>query len=111
MFDERLPTHVWVQAGLALCSGRGIPAMILNKGDPHTGVVLVKIATLDGRARLLTQQRDLEGILQWVDALPKDPTPEDREADAYIERARSRDPDLWIVEVEDRTGNNPFTDR
>lgn len=108
MYDERLPTNLWVQAGLALCSGRGIPAMVLNKGDPHTGVVLVKIATLDGQARLLTQQRDLDGVLQWIDALPKQTAPAETDADDYIARARARDPDLWVIEIEDRAGRNPF---
>jgi len=108
MQDDRLPTAIWVQAGLALCSGRGIPAVVLHKGDPHTGVVLVKIALLDGTARLLTQQRDMNGILRWVDALPMMPFPTEAEADAYIARARTRDPDLWIIEIEDREGRNPF---
>lgn len=108
MYDPRLPTNLWVQAGLALCSGRGVPAVVSHRGDPHTGVVLVRISTLNGRARLLTQQRDLDGALKWVDALPADPAPEEMAADDYIRRARSRDPDLWVVEIEDRTGTNPF---
>lgn len=108
MYDPRLPTNLWVQAGLALCSGRGVPAVVSHKGDPHTGIVLVRIATLDGRVRLLTQQRDLSGDLKWIDALPSDAAPLESDADEYIQRARSRDPDLWIIEVEDRTGTNPF---
>lgn len=108
MFDERLPTSIWVQAGLALCSGKGISAMVLNKGDPHTGVVLVKIAKLDGTCRLLTQQRDIDGVMQWIDALPNNATPTEPDADAYIARTRPRDPDLWIIEIEDRDGVNPF---
>lgn len=108
MQDDRLPTRTWVQAGLALCSGRGVPAAVLSKGDPHTGVVLLKVALLDGTARLLTQQRDLDGVLRWVDALPKETTPAEADADAYVARARSRDPDLWVIEIEDRNGRNPF---
>jgi hypothetical protein len=108
MSDDRLPTSLWVQAGLAQCSGQGISAMVLHKGDPHTGVVLVKIATLDGTCRLLTQQRDMDGQLRWVDALPKETTPAEADADAYIARSKARDPDLWIIEIEDRAGKNPF---
>lgn len=108
MFDERLPTKLWIDAGLALCSGRGIPAVRRFKGDPDTGLALIKIDRLDGSCRLLGQQRDLDGHLVWVDAIPNEATPNVLDAEAYIERARSRDPDLWVIEVEDKSGTNPF---
>ena len=108
MFDERLPTKIWIDAGLALCSGRGIPAVRRFKGDPDTGLALIKIDQLDGTCRLLGQQRDLEGRLGWIDAIPNNSTPDVGEAEDYIQRARSRDPDLWVIEVEDKTGANPF---
>ncbi|MEQ8602377.1 MAG: DUF1491 family protein [Marivibrio sp.] len=108
--DDRLPTHLWVGAALARCSAEGVPAMVLHKGERMSGVVLVKISRLaegGDAVRLLTQQRDLDGRLGWVPALKED-RPSEADADAYIARARARDPDLWAVEVEDPTGRNPF---
>jgi len=108
--DDRLPTHLWVGAGLARCSAEGVPAMVLHKGERMSGVVLVKIsrpAAEDDAVRLLTQQRDIEGRLGWGPALAQERPPE-AEADAYIARARARDPDLWVVEIEDPSGRNPF---
>jgi hypothetical protein len=107
MEDDRLPTGVWVQAVLAQCSAAAIPAVVRRRGDPHTGVLIARIDRLDGGNLLLTQQRDVEGVLRWVDALT-DPNPDGAAVEAYIDRAVARDPDLWVIEVEDREGRNPF---
>ncbi len=53
------------------------------------------------------QQRDLKGELGWM-TLFKGATVPETEADAYIQRAIQRDPDLWVIEVEDREKRNPF---
>lgn len=107
MDDDRLPTGMWVQAILARCSAAAIPAVVRHKGDPHTGILLVRIDYLDRTSRLLTQQRDLDGVLRWVDAL-SEARPDDPTVESYIERATARDPDLWVIEFEDRNGINPF---
>lgn len=66
------------------------------------GIVLQKISDMSGKCRLLIQQRDLDGKLTWVNALDCE-IAEEREADSYIKRATARDPDLWVVEIEDRS--------
>ena len=98
----RLPTHLWVEAEIRRLGTLGHPVYVIAKGDLAGGLVLQKISDLLGKSRLLGLERDLNGRLGWVDALSAGgPIPE-QEADAYIARARQRDPDLWVIEIEDR---------
>lgn len=99
--DARLPTYLWVEAEVRRLSGMGIGVFITQRGDATRGIVLQKTADMKGQCRLMTQQRDLLGKLVWINAL-QDDVVEEREADAYIKRAADRDPDLWIIEIEDK---------
>ncbi|MGO1118569.1 DUF1491 family protein [Rhodovibrionaceae bacterium A322] len=99
MFEERLPTHLWLTAALRQCNDRGQHAYVLNKGEQNGGLVLLKLVYGRSLAALYIQQRDLDGNLGWMSVLKSDDAPES-EADAYIERAVQRDPDLWVVEIE-----------
>lgn len=107
MVDSRLPTELWLKAHLRRLNGAGTPAMVLHRGDGTGGLVLAKINTLGAGVRVLSQTRDRDGDIAWIAGLEGRLVPE-AEADAYVERARRRDPDLWVVEVEDRSGALPF---
>ncbi len=103
----RIKTEYWVQAHLRHCALATIPAFVVRRGDRERGMVLIKINTLDEGCKVLTQVRDLDGKLGWLSALDGTLAPE-AEADAYIARQVDRDPDLWVVEIEDREGRNWF---
>jgi hypothetical protein len=105
--EERLPTELWVQIHLRRCSVDATPVALLRRGEPERGTVLLKLNQIEAGCRILSQARDLEGRLGWLAALGGKLVPE-AEADAYIARAIDRDPDLWVIEIEDRTGRNPF---
>lgn len=99
----RLAAHVWVAAYLTRLRLAGIPAYVVAKGDPTAGAVLVKLATLDGRARLFQRGFDLAtGARAWI-VLAEG---EEAAVDASVAKQRSFDRDLWVIEVEDRTGRH-----
>ena len=109
MNDEevRLPIHLWIDAQLKPLNDRGIFFYIHQRGEKNTGTILLKINNLQGQCSLLIQQRNLDGELGWMNAVRKEQV-EEAEADQYIQRSIARDPDLWVIEIEDRDMNNPF---
>lgn len=107
MTDDRLPTDVWVRAHLRRCHAEGVPATVVRRGERTGGSVILKLNRIEGGCRVLTQSRDLDGLLAWLPAL-KGALVAESEADAYIERAVARDPDLWVIEIEHRDGWHPF---
>lgn len=99
----RLTARFWVDAYLTRLRLADIPAFVVAHGDDTGGAVLVKLNTLDGAARLFQRSFDLvTGQRQWV-VLAEGA---DADVEAALNRQRSFDPDLWIIEVEDRQGRH-----
>ena len=99
----RLTADLWVAAYLARLRADGIPAYVLAKGDAVAGAVVVKLATLDGRAVARERVADLAtGGRRWAVLVEG----VEAEVDTVLTRARARDPDLWVIEVEDRRGRD-----
>jgi hypothetical protein len=97
----RLATGVWVSAYLTRLRLADIPAYVTAKGDAEAGAVAVKVALLDGTARAFERRSDLmTGARAWI-LLAEGP---EAEVDALLSRTRARDPDLWVIELEDRQG-------
>jgi len=104
-----MPTHLWVEAKIRELSAQAIGIYVLHKGEKMDGLVLLKLNNLAGACKLLTQQRDLDGVLGWVNVFQEEIIDEKR-ADEYIARSLSRDPDQWVIEIETGDMANPFMD-
>lgn len=99
----RLTAKFWVDAYLARLRIFDIPAFVVAHGDDTGGAVLVKLSTLDGNAAVFQRAFDLtSGERAWVE-LTSGP---ERDVDAAVTRQRGFDPDLWVIEVEDRAGRH-----
>lgn len=99
----RLTADIWVSAYLTRLRLANIPAFVVKRGDNTAGAVLVKLNTLDGQAQCFQRSFDLmTGEKQWVVLVEGD----EATVDASIAKQRSFDPDLWVIEVEDRQGRH-----
>ncbi|MGB3554883.1 MAG: DUF1491 family protein [Jannaschia sp.] len=99
----RLTASFWVSAYRKRLELRDIPCFVTRHGDDTGGAVLVKLNTLDGQARVFQRSFDLAtGDRTWV-VLTEGP---EAECDAALARQAGFDPDLWVLEVEDRHGRH-----
>lgn len=98
----RLTSEFWVGAYLRRLDLYNIPAFVVARGDDTAGAVLVKLNKLDGRAAAYQRSFNIEGDRIWV-TLAEGPEPN---VDAVLNRQRDFDPDLWVIEVEDRQGRH-----
>ena len=103
----RLRTDIWVSAFLRRHLVEGRYGAVLRKGAPEAGAVYVVINRLDGSARLFGPAPgpayDAAGERRWIEET-KGAEPADRAAEIVARRAKA-DPDIWVVEIEDRHGN------
>lgn len=103
-----LSTDVWVGALIRRAELGGAFAAVLRKGDPRAGAVLVKVVDRRrGEARLFAEAVRGDGERVWMRPIK---AAEEAELDAYVERARRFDPDLWVVEIDDREGRHFLTE-
>lgn len=107
--DRSLPVNVWVSALLRRAALGGAFATVLHHGDDQRGDVLVKVALPERRAKLYGPAFSPEGPAEFEELKPEGHAPagsEEAAVDAMIERRKRYDPDLWVVEIEDREGRH-----
>ena len=111
----RLKSAIWVSAYLRRCMVEGAYAVVRRRGAEEAGAIFVRIDRLDGTADLYGPAPQTEfdearpGDRAFMACLKAQPRPND-EIEKYVSRQIDFDPDIWIVEVEDRKGRH-FLDR
>ena len=99
----RLTSEFWVQAYLTRLRLSDIPVFVTARGDATAGAVLVKLNTLDGNASAFQRQFDLMTDRREWAVLAEG---SEAAVDQSINRQKSFDSDLWVIEVEDRAGRH-----
>lgn len=102
--ETRLRSGIWVQAQLRMCDRATIPFVVVRRGDPDAGAILIKLDRGGGDFIVLARGYDKDGGRIWVRATGDAPVSE-ADADAYLERQTKFDPDIWILVIEDMAGH------
>ncbi len=101
----RVTSNLWVSALIKRAQSAGAFATIINKGASEAGAIFVCVNDMQGKVSVFgpapqsqydsqsVSERDFECILN---------AGSDIEADDRLSREKSFDPDIWIVEIEDR---------
>jgi hypothetical protein len=99
----RLKAGIFVRALIRRAEVAGAQAYVARKGAEEAGAIQLKVSRLDGTCLVLDQaRRGSEGELVWVK--PLGDSASDEAARKFFDKQIKFDPDLWIVEIEDRQG-------
>ena len=95
----RIKAEIYVQALVRRVNAECV-GVIARRGDTDAGGVYVRVNRLDGRSGLLVAFTDMNGERCWR-VLAAHLTP-DEQVDDMLTREIARDPDMWVVEIEDK---------
>jgi hypothetical protein len=102
----RLKSEIWVHAFLRRAFTQGLYGAVLRKGAAEAGAIYVVVNRLDGTVRVLGPPPgsaiDESGERLWSEVVP--PVTSAADVTSFIARLARFDPDIWVVEVEDRRG-------
>lgn len=100
--SARLPAAIEASALIRLAEANGGFGMVLQKGDPDSGSIIVVIIENQGlgetNGRLFERLPRPDGTRGWSLARVQD-TQEKGEFDAYLARRMAQDRDLWVIEL------------
>lgn len=98
---------IWVYAHIRRCNANGLFAALARRGAEEAGSIYVRIDLLNGTGALFGPAPgpayDERGERRWVKLIAGTPGSHGR-IDDYLGRVKSVDPDIWIIDIDDRHG-------
>ena len=107
----RLKSGIWVSAYIRRCGVEGVFAAVRRRGAEEAGAIFVIVNRLDGTADLygpapqsaFDERRPSDRA--FTPAIATLPAPESA-VESYIARESRFDPDIWVIEIEERSGRH-----
>ena len=110
----RLKSAIWVAAYIRRCNVENVFAAVRHRGAEEAGAIFLKLNRLDGQCELFAPAPQSA----FVEARPSErlfvralgPAAEEK-VEERLTRELRFDPDVWIVELEDRQGRHFLDDQ
>lgn len=109
----RLRAEIWVKAYLRICQNAGAMVAVVRHGDDDAGSVFIKVLDGDGQAVIFGPAAaglDVQDRERRWSAHRGGAATDETEADAYLAQQYAFDPDIWVIEVDDRQGRHFLDD-
>jgi hypothetical protein len=100
--SARLKTGLYVRALIRRAEVGGASAYVARRGAEEAGALILRLTKPDGTLTVLSRATRGEGERIWMK--PLGDAADAAGAAKYFEKQIRFDPDLWIVEIEDRDG-------
>ncbi|MCK9909206.1 DUF1491 family protein [Microbacteriaceae bacterium K1510] len=112
----RLKSGIWASAYLRRCNIEGVFAAVRRRGAEEAGAIFIKLNRLDGTGVLygpapqavFDDARPAERLFSVL--LGQNGPAAEADIESRLTRELKFDPDIWIIEVEDRAGRNFLDD-
>jgi hypothetical protein len=105
----RLRADIWVSAYLRRCAVDGAFATLRKRGAEEAGAIFIVLDCLDGRMAVFGPAPQSEagddGVRRFA-RVHDDDWIDGAMAAQLVARERKFDPDLWVVDVEDKFGRS-----
>jgi hypothetical protein len=98
MSAPRLPAGLEVSGLIRLTEAAGGFSVVLRKGEPDSGTILVVILDNQGLGRAFERLPQSDGTRKWTISKRQDAEMK-REFEEFLTRRMAQDPDLWVIEL------------
>lgn len=109
----RIKSELWVKAYLRRCAVANMGVYVTRRGDSDAGSILIKVDCLDGNYQVygpaIGSSFTPEGDRLWQ-CLTDGEGIDEQVADKLISQQISFDPDIWVIAIEDRSGDGMLGD-
>ena len=108
--EDSLKTEIIIKSVTKIAQQDGIPVFVVKKGDPDSGIILIKIDLLNGKGQLIRRNysyslKKNKSVIEYI-KLHKEIELEYPKLQKLIEKEIKIDTDAWVVEIEDKKGRN-----